>query len=295
MPTMKPSIEPQILKELSRPAMTPWLLRALFDWFQIITIFFVVARYPSIPVIILAWFALGIKINALGLLMHDVAHFTLSKNRKLNNFVGYVLIGMPISQSVTGYRTFHFNHHRHQGTNRDPEIHYQSSHSRWSRPLTKKRVIFLFITDLLGFGVPDMLKGIKHFKPEEFYEPICSTLFLIALFGISYQLEVLWIPGLWLLSGITSHWAIFRLRTLTEHAGVDATPRIESNLLFRALLFPHNTYMHYEHHAYPTVPLWNLPKLREHLESSTPTHGPSEVIASLAKVPSFPWEKNALS
>lgn len=288
---MKPVLDPSILKDLSQPAMLPWLGRTLFDWLQIITIFFVVARFPNIPVIILAWLLIGIKINALGLLMHDVAHFTLSKNRKINNLVGFVLVGMPISQSITGYRRFHFNHHRHQGTNLDPEIHYQSAHSRWSRPLSKGRVMFLFFTDLLGFGIPDMLKGIKHFKPEEKYEPVCSGLFLIFLFAISYKLNVLWIPGLWFLSGATSHWAVFRLRTLTEHGGVDITPRIEGSIIFRALLFPHNTFMHYEHHAYPTVPLWNLPELREHLKSATPIQKPQTVLASLAQVPAFPWEQ----
>lgn len=289
---MKPSLNPQILKELSRPAMLPWLLRAGFDWLQIISIFVVIYHFPNIPVIILGWFLLGIKINALGLLMHDVAHFALSKNRKLNNFVGYVLVGMPMAQSITGYRNFHFTHHRHQGTNLDPEIHYQSAHKRWARPVSKGRAIYLFITDLLGFGIPDMVMGIKHFKPEVLYEPICTTLFLIALLFTSWKLNVLWIPGLWFLAGATSHWAIFRLRTMTEHAGVDETPRIESNLLFRTLLFPHNTYMHYEHHAYPTVPLWNLPKLRKHIQSTAPTIDAQNIVETLAAVPAFPWEKN---
>lgn len=291
---MKPAIDPKILKELSQPALMPWLSRALFDWLQVIAIFVAVAKFPTVPVIIAAWILIGIKINALALLMHDVAHFTLSKNRKLNNLIGYVLVGMPLAQSVSGYRRFHYDHHRHQGTNQDPEIHYQSAHSRWARPVSTKRVMYLFITDLLGFGLPDMLMGIKHFKPEVKYEPICTTLFLIAVFALCYQTNTLWIPGLWFFSGATSQWAIFRLRTMTEHAGVDETPRMESNLLFRSLLFPHNTYMHYEHHAYPTVPLWNLPKLREHIQSTAPIIDSHKIVGTLSHVPSFPWE-NALN
>lgn len=285
---MKATVQPHILKQLSQTAILPWILRVVFDWVQIIFAFWLIIKFPHPVTYIFSWLLLGIKMNSLEILMHDAAHFTLSRNCTLNDFLGYTLVSIPLGASLSGYRKFHLEHHRHQGTDRDPEIHYQSSRPRWARPLSRNRLIYLFLTDLIGFGLVDIVHGLKGIKPQKKFEPVLNGLFLVSVLILSWKTNTFIIVPFWLLAGATSHWALFRLRTLTEHAGVDLTPRFETSAFYRYILFPHNTHMHHEHHSFPTVPLWNLPKLRENL-ISVEIQTQRELIAGLNQIKSFPW------
>lgn len=286
---MKASVSPKILKALSRPALGPWLLRVALDWMQIILAFALIIKVPHPLTYFIAWFVIGIRMNALELLMHDAAHFTLSRNRTLNDFLGYAFISVPLGASLSGYRFFHLEHHRHQGTDRDPEIHYQSKLGRWERPLSQKRLIYLFITDLLGFGIIDVIKGLEGIKPKRKFEYALNAAFMIAALLVVWTLNLWIIPAFWLFCAVTSHWAIFRVRTFTEHGGVDVTHRFSSNPVFRYIFFPHNTHMHYEHHTYPTVPLWNLPKLRESIQTEQKIVDSKGLLKNLSQTPNFPW------
>jgi hypothetical protein len=50
-------------------------------------------------------------------------------------------------------------------------------------------------------------------------------------------------------------------------------------------LLPHNTWHHYEHHHFPQVPCWNLPRLRA-LIGDTPEIVPlSAVVRALEQAP----------
>jgi fatty acid desaturase len=285
---MKPLVKPAILKQLSQTAMLPWVLRVIFDWLQIAFAFFLILKFPHPVTYLFSWMLLGIKMNSLEILMHDAAHFTLSRNRQLNDFLGYTLVSIPLGASLSGYRKFHLEHHRHQGTERDPEIHYQSARPRWARPLNPARLRYLFLTDLIGFGLVDIMHGLKGIRPQKKFEPILNGIFLASVLYLSWKMNALVIVPFWLLAGATSHWALFRLRTFTEHAGVDLTPRFKASPFYRYILFPHNTHMHHEHHAFPTVPLWNLPKLRENLVS-VEIQSESQLFDGLNQIKSFPW------
>ena len=72
---------------------------------------------------------------------------------------------------------------------------------------------------------------------------------------------------------------ILRLRAILEHGGVydlsSPLTAARSNRstgsvgawIARALLFPHHVNYHLEHHLYPAVPHYNLPRLHQLLES----------------------------
>ena len=78
---------------------------------------------------------------------------------------------------------------------------------------------------------------------------------------------------LWLLPLLTVLQPILRLRAIFEHGAVDdlSSPLTAArtnrsggraiNALGRALLFPHHVNYHLEHHLYPAVPHYHLPRL----------------------------------
>jgi len=286
---MKPSLDPHLLKRLSQPAPWSWCWRALSDWAQIIAVFVLLAHFPSVLTVVLAWLVVGIKMNALSLLGHDAAHFLVSRNRQLNDLIAYVFVGVPLGLSLSGYRKFHLEHHRHQGTAQDPEIPYQSAGPRWARPLSKQRLVYLFVTDLLGFGIGDIVKGLNCYKAQRKFEPLLSLLFFATAAYFCWRTGHLWVLGFWVFCSLTTHWALFRLRTLTEHDGMESTLRFSASPLLRYVVFPHNTHMHYEHHAYPTVPLWHLPEVRKNLRSAVELQGSQQLWSTLGRVPAFPW------
>src|SRR5258708_7923993 len=68
----------------------------------------------------LAVIVIGSRINGLGGLMHDAAHYRGYANRSLNDFVGE-LLALPTSASMAGYRNTHFAHHRELNRADDPD------------------------------------------------------------------------------------------------------------------------------------------------------------------------------
>ena len=54
----------------------------------------------------------------------------------------------------------------------------------------------------------------------------------------------------------------FRLRLWLEHQGSDLAHRLDLKPWEAALLAPHLSWHHWEHHQWPAVPYWRLPELR---------------------------------
>ena len=77
---------------------------------------------------------------------------------------------------------------------------------------------------------------------------------------------------LWLLPLLTVVQAILRVRAILEHGAVRDTSSpftaARTNLagpLARLFLFPHHVNYHIEHHLFPAVPHYNLPRLHRML------------------------------
>jgi fatty acid desaturase len=80
---------------------------------------------------------------------------------------------------------------------------------------------------------------------------------------------------LWVLPLVTVLQPILRLRAILEHGGVQdlGSPLTAArtnrtwggplNRLAGALLFPHHVNFHLEHHLYPAVPHYRLPRLHQ--------------------------------
>jgi fatty acid desaturase len=101
--------------------------------------------------------------------------------------------------------------------------------------------------------------------------PLCAAL----IGGLDGLLVYL---ALWTLPLLTTLQPILRLRAICEHGAVsDLTSPLTAartnrtwghvgNWVGRFFLFPHHVNYHLEHHLYPAVPHYNLPRLHRLLE-----------------------------
>src|SRR5262245_42653644 len=91
--------------------------------------------------LILIFFVNGFVQNALGILMHEGAHYFFHKNKITNDLLADWLVCLPIMNTVAGYRHDHFEHHRESGKRADP---YWELYA----PITKKKLWTVILLDI---------------------------------------------------------------------------------------------------------------------------------------------------
>jgi fatty acid desaturase len=234
---------------------------------------------------LLVWAAvtvlLGSRQHALGLLGHESVHFTAAKSKRVNDVAAELMCFWPLVTGLAEFRRFHLAHHRHFGTERDPELLFKHkwSRSQFTLPATRGKITRQFLLDCVGFGLPEVIKAqwmLGRNTLRGWMGPIawwaCAGPLLYTI-GLGFA-AVIWFAAL-----CTSFWGFHRLRVWTEHVGTDATHRIRANWWQRILITPHGSWSHPEHHAYPSIPFWRRHVLRPN-DTETVTMG--ELFASFA-------------
>ncbi len=245
-----------------------WLRDLIIDWASIVALFAAYAYFDSIYLVPIFALLIGSRQHALGLLAHDATHRLAFKNRAVNDFFGDLFIAWPFLLDIKeGYRPWHFAHHKYLGTPFDPELSYRGL-GAYEGKVSWLKIVGYALYDMCGLGALELFAFMKaifpYKKPLRFLGPI---LLWSAFLAITYATGTLWIAALWSWSLVTGFWTVFRLRTWTEHVGVDSdgsenTHRFFANPIARLLFCPHHTDHHYEHHRWAQVPYYHLPRLR---------------------------------
>lgn len=222
--------------------------------------------------------------QALFVLAHDAAHYRLYETRWLNDAVGR-LCGTIVGVSMCTYRIVHRLHHNHLYGPQDPDIALHGGYPRGKAYLLKK-----LAKDLAGltawktyayfFGAPalnaatnvaqrpldDTSARLRAAARRDRWTVLGFHVAApIAAFaaGWGWQYLVLWVLPL-----VTVLQAILRLRAICEHGAVtdygSPLTAARTNLVpawLRYAMFPHHVNYHVEHHLYPAVPHYNLPRL----------------------------------
>lgn len=250
-----------------------------------------VATWPS-AWLLLSIAVIGIAQHGMFILAHEAAHYRLLSNRRANDIVGRI-IGMAGGVSMCTYRVTHRLHHNNLYTEEDPDTAIHGGYPRGRRYLLDK-----LVRDLAGlnawktfayfFGAPainaDTRKEIRPLddtSPELRAAARRDRLWVVA-FHVVAPLLALAVGGLhglllyavlWMLPLVTVLQPILRLRAIFEHGAVqdlsspltaartNRTWGSPANWLARAVLFPHHVNYHLEHHLYPAVPHYHLPRL----------------------------------
>jgi fatty acid desaturase len=210
---------------------------------------------------------------------HETLHGTAFASRALNGWV-CALACAPIYYAPTGFREFHFAHHRHtHDPAKDPELVVGG---KPTPAITSGLSVYLpFVTGLpLIFYKVGMLLAAAVGKPQAvwdrflFFVPAKARARMgweargvIALHAAWVTAGALWLPGLLtLLWGQVLGHSLLALYITAEHNGLphagdilERTRTTYASAPVKWLMW--NMPYHAEHHAYPAVPWHALPQV----------------------------------
>lgn len=222
-----------------------------------------------------AWQAIlvlhGLMLVFLFTLLHETVHFTVFKSNWLNTAVGW-LCALVIFLPPNWFRYFHLAHHRHtHDPEKDPEL-------EGNKPETGLQ----FIWAVSGFPVwyfhfktlfKNAVANPKYdYLPQAGYPKIKKEArIMIAIYGVvlitSIALGSFTLIWLWLLPVLLGQ-PFLRLYLMAEHGRcphvanmLENTRTTFTNSFVRWLAW--NMPYHAEHHAYPSVPFYQLPNFHE--------------------------------
>jgi len=243
---------------------------------------------------LVAGFFIATRQHAMLVLMHDAAHGRLVQNRRLNDFLGDVLLGLPSNVLLRRYRIRHAAHHRYANDRtQDPDRATIEADDQWQFPRTRASAIGVFVRDFLGMNAGRTLKVMVHYAPW----PVVAARFRstddtpspgdapatnaelgrIALYlaGLITFLALTggwWVYlALWVLPSVTVLPALLRLRGISEHEGnvgtneVSVSRHVHAGPAEALIISPFHINYHVAHHLFPSVPWYNLPALHARL------------------------------
>jgi fatty acid desaturase len=269
-------IRPESLKDLYA-INTPRALAAVAaTWAMIIATIAIALWSHSVIVWFVAIFVIARCQHALMVLAHDAAHFRLLENRFWNDFVGHWICFWPVGSSLEGYRNVHLSHHRYLHTDKDPDLSlsrpYPATAASWRRKLIRD-ISGISELQIRGYikvenGRSHLARGrlLRDFTAAAIARRLALLGFLATLLYFGYFLAFI---VLWVIPQMTVQRVISRIRAVLEHGGVpdandgllNARTIISPNRVMRFMMNPHHVAYHLEHHLFPAVPHYNLPRL----------------------------------
>lgn len=225
----------------------------------------IVTRYPHWLVSYFGYISIGLLIHGMANLMHEGTHGNLFRKPNWDRGFGFVM-GAPSLFSVTAYRVTHTLHHKHNRGEKDPDEFTNITKNK--RLLSVAFYVWFFVGMFIYlFHVP--LTAILRGKPKERMAIFFEYGILMAIYATVVSLAIrfhflevvcnCWLIPLLVAAGFGNirSWAEHML-TLPGHP-LTETRTVTSNPIFSFLNI--NLNYHLEHHLYPGMPWYNLPKL----------------------------------
>jgi fatty acid desaturase len=234
------------------------------------------------------YFLAAASLHGISLFTHEAVHGTLSLLPWWNRALG-IACAQPVLQNFSAYKVLHLKHHHHLGQEGDPD-HYANYTSwtwleftmHWGR-LIVGYPVYIVAIPILGYrqGTPAARRWI---------------LLEAGLLGALIALAIVFIPPSWLLHA----WLIpmivintfVNIRGMSQHTFLEhqsdpvlGTRSILTNPV--TAFFMCNENYHLEHHLYPNVPWYNLPRLHRALREELKARGAPFIRSYFAFVIEF--------
>jgi fatty acid desaturase len=228
---------------------------------------------------VLAVLVVGSRINGLGALIHDAAHYRGYANRALNDFVGE-LLALPTSASMAGYRNSHFAHHRELNSDKDPDWQRNVGLAEFEFPAPPASMIMRVLQYLFGLKTGSALFGFhKNKETRDVAAAVTrARLFFFATLLIASIVLGFWKLLLlyWIVPLLTVFLALRYIRNVAEHYAVEHENVLNESRTVIApfwelwLIAPWGLNYHLEHHLFPGVPCFRLGELHRLLMTRDP-------------------------
>lgn len=209
-------------------------------------------------------------LNAFYLLSHEGHHDLLFRGRFANHAANVALC-VPLLHSPSAYRVLHELHHRHLGGPGDPDEYRNytdNARLRWALQwvrLTFGTLVYMPLIPVVAW---------RRARARDRWWIACEYAAMTAIWipvVVAFPVRVL--LQAWLLPGVlVGH--VSAVRALAQHALTHAedpllaSRSVRSNAIVSFLLLNEN--YHLEHHLFPEVPSYNLPRLRALLRGRLP-------------------------
>lgn len=227
---------------------------------------------------------IGARQYAILVLLHDGQHGLLSKNKKWNDVISRYFIAAPLLSFFDKSRHSHLAHHQHLG---DPQLDpdYESYFGGHPVKVPFYNLIKYLLVEMTGRKLFQILSGKKNQKEYQkkaknnfgdllriIYAQAVVILVFLLVFKNLYYYFLFWITPI-----LTFALLFNQIRLFAEHSIPELQARkflsdeilftFESNLFERFFISPNNMNYHAEHHLFPVVPFYNLPKIRKIIQN----------------------------
>jgi fatty acid desaturase len=240
-------------------------------------------RWANPGTFVLALVVVSMRMNALFVVAHESWHYNLFRSRKLNEIAGAIFAAWPTVMPYVHNRTSHWNHHRHVGTERDPDS-YAWAWKDDERGLLARELFFTATG--LGYAVriARLVFGLQKPPPAPGRPPrpgmeraaalreIPRLLLVhLVIFSIFWKtMGPLWYFPLWLFPALGPYPAITGLREFLEHRR-GALIVYRAGPIGRFVFGCFNFHLHAYHHACAAAPWFTLPEYRERALRKVPS------------------------
>jgi fatty acid desaturase len=263
------------LEELSRVNSLKSVGQIALEWaFIVLAVWFTQTFWnPLLYVCAVVW--VGTRMHALAILFHDAAHYRILKDKKLNDIVGDLLLGWPLLVNVAGYRKNHFAHHRSVNTPDDPDWVIKLGETDYEFPRRRREILLVWSRYFLGINAVKFFKTIfkrvgGHVKVPRAMKIARPLYYLAILAAFVYSGRWPVLLMYWVVPYLTSFLFCLYVRSVAEHFGGMEYDHVltQSRTVYpawweRLLIAQNNINYHLDHHLYPSVPFYNLPKLHK--------------------------------
>ena len=246
--------------------------------------------FPTWPVRVAGYVAIGLSIHGLFNIMHEGIHGNLFRKQRLDRFLAF-LAGIPALSSATAYRVGHLQHHRYNATEKDPnEIKNFVSNPRLLSVLFYLALVGGLQTMILLSPVLSLTQNRGRERRLLLLEYgamflICAGVVWVAVHNdAAMHLVHLWLIPL-LLAGMIGNVRFWAEHTLTIPGHPLTQSRtVTSNRVLSFLLT--NANYHLEHHLFPGAPWYRLPAIHRLLQDEYRSVGTMNYRSYLA----FLWD-----
>jgi fatty acid desaturase len=214
--------------------------------------------------------------RALATLLHESAHGTLAKNKKLNRFIGTYLSGYMILQSYSAYFASHVrDHHGHFGDpTRDPDLRDHIGAGLYAPCSNRHFVLRHLLRPLLTSQFTQVRRlaatRLTYGADRSELARLASFVTLLTCvacyeFGVA-NTALYWFAPL-VFGFPVVNWYIELLEhfpyPVSAQFDVEASRHRAVGPISRHFFGVHNEGYHLDHHLTPGIPFWNLPKARK--------------------------------